>query len=176
MSGISLRILRRAQVSRIPLIPVKSGKPSHFYKLTTNRNILFSGTDKSIFWWSSSGRLYPTLCSKLDACRWERLFVYSCRFRTRMSRNCKNCRKKQSLSSLRWKEQPVVSPRWWCTNEAEAKHIGLGTNLAMKRFDTMVSHFHEALNKAAIDLELQGFVHAHNLKEKILSSGGICYQ
>ena len=59
--------------------------------------------------------------------------------------------------------------------EAEAKHIGLGTNLAMKRFDTMVSHFYEALNKAVIDLELQGFVHAHNLKGKILSRGGIRY-
>ncbi len=60
--------------------------------------------------------------------------------------------------------------------ETEAKHIGLGTNLAMKRFDSMVSHFHEALNKAVIDLELQGFVHAHNLKEKIRSRGGISYQ
>ena len=43
----------------------------------------------------------------------------------------------------------------------------------MKRFDAMVSHFHEALNKAVIDLELQGFVHAHDLKEKILARGGI---
>ena len=60
--------------------------------------------------------------------------------------------------------------------EAEAKHIGLGTNLAMRRFDTMVSHFHEALNKAVIDLELQGFVHAHDLKEKILARGGIRHQ
>ena len=59
--------------------------------------------------------------------------------------------------------------------EAQSKHIGLGTNLAMKRFDAMVSHFHEALNKAVIDLELQGFVHAHDLKGKILSRGGISY-
>lgn len=57
--------------------------------------------------------------------------------------------------------------------EEEAKHIGLGTNLAMKRFDMMVSHFQEALDQAVIELELQGFVHAHTLKEKILSRGGI---
>lgn len=60
--------------------------------------------------------------------------------------------------------------------DAQAKHIGLGTNLAMKRFDAMVTHFHEALNKAVIDLELQGFVHAHDLKEKILARGGIRHQ
>lgn len=59
--------------------------------------------------------------------------------------------------------------------KAEAKHIGLGTNLAMKRFDTMISHFNEAINKAVIVLELQGFFHAHDLKEKILTGGDISY-
>ena len=47
--------------------------------------------------------------------------------------------------------------------------------LAMKKFDTMVSGFEEALQKAASFLENQGFENAEGIRKRILQNGGFYY-
>lgn len=57
--------------------------------------------------------------------------------------------------------------------EKEAEHVGLGTKMAMKRFDRLVGEFKAALREAGDELEEQGFKGVTSLKEKILETGGI---
>lgn len=57
--------------------------------------------------------------------------------------------------------------------EKEAEEAGLGTKMAMKRFDRMAGEFEAALREAGAALEEQGFGGAANLAEKILETGGI---
>lgn len=59
--------------------------------------------------------------------------------------------------------------------EIEAKNAGLGLRLAMKKFDTMVSGFEEALQKASSFLENQGFANAEGIRKRILQNGGFHY-
>ena len=59
--------------------------------------------------------------------------------------------------------------------EIEAKNAGLGLRLAMKKFDTMVSGFEEALQKASSFLENQGFANAEGIRKRILRNGGFHY-
>ena len=49
-------------------------------------------------------------------------------------------------------------------DEKEAKKVGLGKNIAMKRFDSMSGKFLKAINEAN-----------EQLMDKILSKGGIAY-
>ena len=58
--------------------------------------------------------------------------------------------------------------------EKEAKKVGLGKNIAMKRFDSMSGKFLKAINEANEQLMDKGF-RTEQLKEKILSKGGITY-
>lgn len=58
--------------------------------------------------------------------------------------------------------------------EKEAKKVGLGKNIAMKRFDSMSGKFLKAINEANEQLMDKGFW-TEQLKEKILSKGGIAY-
>ena len=58
--------------------------------------------------------------------------------------------------------------------EKEAKKEGLGKNIAMKRFDSMSGKFLKAINEANEQLMDKGF-RTEQLKEKILSKGGIAY-
>lgn len=58
--------------------------------------------------------------------------------------------------------------------EKEAKKVGLGKNIAMKRFDSMSGKFLKAINEANEQLMDKGF-RTEQLKEKILSKGGIAY-
>ena len=55
--------------------------------------------------------------------------------------------------------------------EKEAKKVGLGKNIAMKRFDSMSGKFLKAINEANEQLMDKGF-RTEQLKEKILSKGG----
>lgn len=57
--------------------------------------------------------------------------------------------------------------------EKEAEEAGLGTKMAMKRFDRMAGEFEAALRETGDALEEQGFGGAANLAEKILETGGI---
>ena len=58
--------------------------------------------------------------------------------------------------------------------EKEVKKVGLGKNIAMKRFDSMSGKFLKAINEANEQLMDKGF-RTEQLKEKILSKGGIAY-
>lgn len=55
----------------------------------------------------------------------------------------------------------------------EAKNIGLGRTLAIKKFDKMISNFSEAIQKATLLLKQQGFEDAETIKEQIMLCGGI---
>ncbi len=57
--------------------------------------------------------------------------------------------------------------------EKEAEYIGLGKKIAMKRFDTMVNNFIEAMQLAQNELKEQGFYQVDDIYNKILEKGGI---
>lgn len=57
--------------------------------------------------------------------------------------------------------------------EKEAIHVGLGSKMAMKRFDVMVKNFPDALREAANELSQQGFDKIEEICERILMKGGI---
>jgi serine/threonine-protein kinase HipA len=54
--------------------------------------------------------------------------------------------------------------------EKEAVNVGLGSKMAMKRFDTMVEKFPEALKTAADELKQQGFDGIEEVYEQISTS------
>ena len=58
--------------------------------------------------------------------------------------------------------------------EKEAIKVGLGKNIAMKRFDSMCKKFEKAIDEASKKLTDKGF-QTEQLKEKILTKGGISY-
>lgn len=60
--------------------------------------------------------------------------------------------------------------------ERQARIIGLGSAMAMKRFDEMVLKFRGALSEAGKELEAQGFVGIDEICRKILANGGISSQ
>ena len=55
----------------------------------------------------------------------------------------------------------------------EAANIGLGTKMALSRFDNMVAGFKDALISAGNELAAMGVKQIDEISEKILSSGGI---
>lgn len=57
--------------------------------------------------------------------------------------------------------------------EKEAVHVGLGSKMAMKRFDAMVRDFPDALRASADELSQQGFDKTEEFCERILRTGGI---
>lgn len=57
--------------------------------------------------------------------------------------------------------------------QEEAKSIGLGIPLAMRRFDFLATHFEAALLQAETVLMRQGFTQVSALREQILQKGGI---
>ena len=67
-------------------------------------------------------------------------------------------------------EKPVYDPSATDKHiyEKEAKKVGLGKNIAMKRFDSMSGKFLKAINEANEQLMDKGF-RTEQLKEKIWS-------
>ena len=62
------------------------------------------------------------------------------------------------------------------TREAFEKatvQVGIGTKMAMKRFDSMVSGFSDAMNQAKAELKQQGFGQVEQISEQIMKKGGI---
>lgn len=59
--------------------------------------------------------------------------------------------------------------------ENEASSVGLGTKMAMKRFDHLVNSFADALNQSKEELLRQGFVQAEEISEMIMKKGGISH-
>lgn len=62
------------------------------------------------------------------------------------------------------------------TREAFEKatvQVGIGTKMAMKRFDSMVSGFSDAMNQAKAELKQQGFEQVEQISEQIMKKGGI---
>ena len=57
--------------------------------------------------------------------------------------------------------------------ERQARNVGLGSNMAMKRFDDMVLKFSDAINNAKLELQKQGYDGVEEIYNKILSNGGI---
>ena len=57
--------------------------------------------------------------------------------------------------------------------EREALNVGLGKNMALKRFDKMVAGFCDAIDTASLTLMSQGFEYADIIKQEILQKGGI---
>ena len=57
--------------------------------------------------------------------------------------------------------------------EKMTKQIGLGSKMAMGRFDAMVDGFDAALNRAKEELLSQGFTEAEELCKLIMEKGGI---
>lgn len=55
----------------------------------------------------------------------------------------------------------------------EAINVGLGSKMAMRRFDEMVQRFPFALQEAAGELSSQGFVATEEIMEQILNKGGM---
>jgi len=60
--------------------------------------------------------------------------------------------------------------------EKQAKEVGLGANMAMKRFDAMVKNFPKALLAASILLKSQGYNDVDEISQKIFANGGISRQ
>lgn len=58
----------------------------------------------------------------------------------------------------------------------EAKNIGLGSKIAIKRFDNMVSNFERALRESAEQLKNQGFEGVEDIASQILQKGGMHLQ
>ena len=62
------------------------------------------------------------------------------------------------------------------TREAFEKatvQVGIGTKMAMKRFDSMVSGFSDAMNQAKTELKQQGVEQIDQISENIMKKGGI---
>ena len=57
--------------------------------------------------------------------------------------------------------------------ENMAAQVGIGTKIAMKRFDVMVKGFVEAINQAKEELKEQGFNQVESIYEMIMKKGGI---
>ena len=57
--------------------------------------------------------------------------------------------------------------------ERQARIVGLGKSLAMKRFDTLVQGFVRAMNAARLELEEKGIDGLEEICQKIVASGGI---
>jgi hypothetical protein len=57
--------------------------------------------------------------------------------------------------------------------ERQARIVGLGKSLAMKRFDTLVQGFVMAMNAARLELEEKGIDGLEEICQKIVASGGI---
>lgn len=57
--------------------------------------------------------------------------------------------------------------------EKTAVQVGMGTKMAMKRFDAMVSGFSDAMNRAKAELKQKGFEQAEQISEQIMKKGGI---
>jgi len=57
--------------------------------------------------------------------------------------------------------------------EKEALNVGLGSKIAMKRFDVLVDNFLDAIRAAKEEMKLQGFDQVDNIETMILESGGI---
>lgn len=62
------------------------------------------------------------------------------------------------------------------TREAFEKatvQVGIGTKMAIKRFDSMVTGFLDAMNQAKAELKQQGFEQVEQISEQIMKKGGI---
>lgn len=57
--------------------------------------------------------------------------------------------------------------------EKAASQIGIGTKMAMRRFDVMVNGFTDAINRAKEELKTQGFDQVEQICEMIMEKGGI---
>ena len=57
--------------------------------------------------------------------------------------------------------------------EKAAAQVGIGTKIAMKRFDAMVKGFTNAINQAKKELQEQGFDQVEQICEMIMEKGGI---
>lgn len=57
--------------------------------------------------------------------------------------------------------------------EKAASQVGIGSKMAMKRFDVMVNGFEDAINQAKKELYAQGFEQVEHICEIILKKGGI---
>lgn len=57
--------------------------------------------------------------------------------------------------------------------EKATVQIGIGTKLAMKKFDAMVRKFSDAMNQAKAELKQQGFEQVEQISEQIMKKGGI---
>ena len=57
--------------------------------------------------------------------------------------------------------------------EKAATQVGIGTKIAMKRFDAMVKGFTNAINQAKKELQEQGFDQVEQICEMIMEKGGI---
>lgn len=51
--------------------------------------------------------------------------------------------------------------------------VGIGAKMAMKRYDTMVNGFSNAIDRAKEELKQQGFYHVEQIYEQIMKKGGI---
>lgn len=58
--------------------------------------------------------------------------------------------------------------------EKTAFQVGIGSKMAMKRFDAMVNGFVNAINQAKRELKDQGFDQVEEIYEMIMEKGGIC--
>lgn len=57
--------------------------------------------------------------------------------------------------------------------EKAASYVGIGSKMAMKRFDTMVNGFVDAINRAKEELKDQGFDQVGPIGEIMIEKGGI---
>ena len=57
--------------------------------------------------------------------------------------------------------------------EKVAVQVGIGKKMAMKRFDSMVCGFSDAMNQAKAELKQQGFEQVEQISEWIMKKGGI---
>lgn len=57
--------------------------------------------------------------------------------------------------------------------EKATVQIGIGTKMAMKKFDAMVRKFSDAMNQAKAELKQQGFEQVEQISEQIMKKGGI---
>lgn len=54
-----------------------------------------------------------------------------------------------------------------------ADQIGIGTKIALRRFDAMVNGFTDALKQANLELSKQGIKQTEQINEQIMKKGGI---
>ena len=53
-----------------------------------------------------------------------------------------------------------------------ADRSGIRSAVIMRQFDTLAGHFEEAINKAADDLQQDGYENAGTVRDKILQNAG----